>query len=155
MHEGFLQTYIVFRRSIHDILDLMDKRKRFFIAGHSLGAPLAPLALPDLAACTGFAAPILYTYASPRVGDMAFAAAYNRLHDKRSFRITNTSDLVVSIPLPVPFLRFIGGYFTHVDTPIDFTIQKEDLELNHLIATYLSALQEERERQGFLLNLFG
>jgi hypothetical protein len=61
---------------------------------------------------------------------------------------------VVSIPLPVPFLRFIGGYFTHVDTPVDFTIQKEDLEQNHVISTYLSALKDEHERKGFLMNLF-
>jgi triacylglycerol lipase len=154
VHEGFLQTYNAFRHSIHKDVSAIDKRKHLFIAGHSLGAALATLALPDLAVSTGFTSPIVYTYASPRVGDKAFAEAYNRLYSKGSFRIANTSDLVVSIPLPVPFLRFIGGYFTHVDTPIDFTIQKEDLEKNHVIATYLSALKEEREKKGFLMNLF-
>jgi triacylglycerol lipase len=154
VHEGFLQTYNVFRPRIHDIVSAIDKRKHLFIAGHSLGAALATLALPDLAGSTGFSSAVVYSYASPRVGDKAFAEAYNRLYEKRSFRIANTSDLVVSIPLPVPFLRFIGGYFTHVETPIDFTIQKEDLEQNHVIATYLSALEEARDRKGFLMNLF-
>jgi triacylglycerol lipase len=154
VHEGFLLSYNVFRQSIHSSLATLDKRKHLFIAGHSLGAALATLAISDLAASTGFKSPIVYTYASPRVGDKAFAQAYNRIYSKSSFRITNTSDLVVSIPLPVPFLGFIGGYFTHVETPIDFTIQEEDLEKNHVIGTYLSALREDRDRKGFLRNLF-
>jgi hypothetical protein len=54
----------------------------------------------------------------------------------------------------VPFLGFIGGFFTHVETPIDFTIQEEDLEKNHVIETYLTALEGDREKQGFLRNLF-
>lgn len=98
VHEGFLQTYNAFRQSIHDNLAPIDKKKHFFIAGHSLGAALATLALPDLAGSIGFTSPIVYTYASPRVGDKAFAEAYNRLYNKRSFRITNTSDLVSPFP---------------------------------------------------------
>jgi triacylglycerol lipase len=154
VHEGFLQTYNVFRTKITETLAVLDTRKRFFIAGHSLGAALATLAVPDLAASTGFKSPVVYTYASPRVGDKAFARSYDRQYGKRSFRIANTSDLVVSIPPPVPFLGFIGGFFTHVETPIDFTIQEEDLEKNHVIETYLTALKEDRDKQGFLRNLF-
>lgn len=115
---------------------------------------MATLAVPDLAASTGFKSPVVYTYASPRVGDKAFAQSYDRQYGKRSFRIANTSDIVVSLPLPVPFLGFIGGFFTHVETPIDFTIQEEDLEKNHVIETYLTALEGDREKQGFLRNLF-
>jgi triacylglycerol lipase len=154
VHEGFLQTYNVFRSEITDTLARLDARKRFFIAGHSLGAALATLAVPDLAASTGFKSPFVYTYASPRVGDKEFAQFYDRQYGKRSFRIANTADLVVSIPPPVPFLRFIGGFFTHVETPIDFTIQNEDLEKNHVIDTYITALEEDRDTQGFLKRLF-
>jgi triacylglycerol lipase len=154
VHEGFLQTYNVFRATVMETLAGLDTRKRFFIAGHSLGAALATLAVADLAASTGFKSPVVYTYASPRVGDKAFAQSYDRQYGKRSFRIANTSDIVVSLPLPVPFLGFIGGFFTHVETPIDFTIQEEDLEKNHVIETYLTALEGDREKQGFLRNLF-
>jgi predicted lipase len=154
VHEGFLQAYNVFRTKIIDSLGPLDTRKSLFVAGHSLGSALATLAVPDLAASTGFRSPVIYTFASPRVGDKSFAESYDRQYGKRSFRIANTSDLVVSIPLPVPFLGFIGGYFTHVETPIDFTTQEEDLEKNHIMETYLTALRKDRGRQGFLRNLF-
>jgi len=154
VHEGFLQAYNVFRTKIIDSLGPLDTRKSLFVAGHSLGSALATLAVPDLAASTGFRSPVIYTFASPRVGDKSFAESYDRQYGKRSFRIANTSDLVVSIPLPVPFLGFIGGYFTHVETPIDFTTQEEDLEKNHNMETYLTALRKDRGRQGFLRNLF-
>ena len=154
VHEGFLQTYNVFRRAIIDTLGALDTRKGLLIAGHSLGSALATLAAQDLAVSTGFRSPIIYTFASPRVGDRSFAESFNRQHGRRSFRIANTSDLVVSMPLPVPFLGFLGGYFTHVETPIDFTIQKEDLEKNHVMETYLTALKKNRGSQGFLRNLF-
>jgi predicted lipase len=154
VHEGFLQTYNVFRTKITDSLAALDSRKSLFVAGHSLGSALATLAVPDLAASTGFRSPVVYTFASPRVGDRSFAESYDRLYGKRSFRIANTSDLVVSIPLPVPFLGFIGGYFTHVETPIDFTTQEEDLEKNHVMETYLAALRKDRDTRGFLRKLF-
>src|SRR5208283_5780304 len=69
VHEGFLQTYNVFRAKITDCLNTLDTRKGLFIAGHSLGSALATLAVPDLAASTGFTSPVIYTFASPRVGD--------------------------------------------------------------------------------------
>ena len=154
VHEGFLQTYNVFRTRITDCLGTLDSRKSLFIAGHSLGSALATLAVPDLAVSTGFTSPVIYTFASPRVGDKSFAENYDRRYGRRSFRIANTSDIVVSIPLPVPFLGFIGGYFTHVETPIDFTVQEEDLEKNHIMETYLAALRKDRDTQGFLRKLF-
>ena len=154
VHEGFLQTYNVFRATIIESLEALDARKGLFIAGHSLGSALATLAAQDLAVSTGFCAPVIYTFASPRVGDRSFAESYNRQHGRRSFRIANTSDLIVSMPLPVPFLGFLGGYFTHVETPIDFTVQKEDLEKNHVMETYLTALKKNRGSRGFLKNLF-
>jgi triacylglycerol lipase len=153
VHEGFLQTYQFFRPGILDTLSRLDPRKRLFIAGHSLGAALATLALPDLASATGFKLPIVYTFASPRVGDKAFVKAYNGLFQGRSFRIANSSDIVVSLPLPVPFLGFIGGFFTHVETPVVFTAQEEDLEKNHIIETYLAALKAEKGTGGFLSRL--
>ena len=63
----------------------------------------------------------------------------------------NTSDIVGSIPLPAPIAGVLGGYFSHVDTPVDFTVQHDDLEKNHDMATYLSALKASREQKG----LFG
>jgi hypothetical protein len=58
------------------------------------------------------------------------------------------------MPLPVPFLGFIGGYFTHVETPVEFTVQREDIEKNHEIGTYLSALEEHQSQKGLLQSIF-
>ncbi len=154
VHDGFLRTYQLFRQTIQDSLDGFRPGAQLFITGHSLGAGLATLAAADIASTTRFKAPIVYTYASPRVGDKQFAADYNELLTKRSFRVANTSDMVVSIPFPVPFLGLIGGYFTHVETPVEFTVQKEDVEENHDIGTYLEALKSCAKRRGLFGSIF-
>jgi triacylglycerol lipase len=154
-HEGFVKTYADFRATIIDALSGIKAAKTLFITGHSLGAALATLSAPDIISATRFKAPRVYTYGSPRVGDSLFAAGYNGLCGRTSFRVTNTSDLVTSLPLPVPFLGVIGGYFTHVDTPVDFTEQEEDLEKNHDMSTYLAALEAAPRPRGLLSRLLG
>ena len=46
-----------------------------------------------------FKDPTVYTYASPRTGDPAFASTYNQVV-KNTFRIANRLDLVPKLPLP-------------------------------------------------------
>jgi triacylglycerol lipase len=154
VHDGFIQTYDVFRQSIRDGLGRVGAGKRLFISGHSLGAGLATLAAPDIASTMGFTPAAIYTFASPRVGDRAFADDYNRSFSTRSFRISNTCDIVTAMPFPVPFLGFLGGYFTHVETPVDFTLQTEDVEKNHLMDTYREALTADTTRGRLLRTLF-
>jgi predicted lipase len=154
VHDGFIEAYDMFRRTIIDSLNGLGRGKRLYITGHSLGAGLATLAAPDIVCATSFGLPVVYTFASPRVGDLQFADGFNRLMKGASFRIANTCDLVVSIPFPVPFLGFIGGYFTHVETPVDFTTQREDLDKNHAIDTYLSAMREAGKGEGMFRSLF-
>jgi triacylglycerol lipase len=149
VHEGFIQTYGLFRDTILDTLKTVGQGKKLFITGHSLGAALATLAVPDIISATTFKSPVVYTFGSPRVGDAQFAEEYNSKCGSRSFRIANTCDLVVAIPFPVPFLSRIGGFFTHVDTPVDCTVQKEDVEGNHMMATYRAALEAAGGRRGF------
>ncbi len=139
VHEGFSATYDLVRKALIDSLAALPGRS-LYVAGHSLGAAIATLAILDIVSSTPFRTPFLYTYGSPRVGDHAFAAEYNRMMGGRSFRVANTSDLIVSMPLPVPFLGFFGGYFTHVETPVDFTVQEESNERNHDLRTYRAAL---------------
>jgi len=71
------------------------------ICGHSLGGALVTLLALDVAANTNFPNPTVYTYASPRAGDPAFASTYNQIVEN-SFRIANRLDLVPKLPLP-PF----------------------------------------------------
>jgi hypothetical protein len=69
------------------------------ICGHSLGGALATLLALDTAANTTFNNPTVYTYASPRTGNPAFADTFNQVV-KNSFRIANRIDLVPKLPLP-------------------------------------------------------
>jgi triacylglycerol lipase len=154
VHDGFIRVYDEFRTPILDCLKRIGRGKRLYIAGHSLGAALATLAAPDISSSTVFKSPAVYTYGSPRVGDRAFADGYNRISRGCSYRIANTCDLVVSLPFPVPFLNFIGGFFTHVDEPVEFTAQEEDVEKNHDIGTYLASLEAAAGQGGFFRNVF-
>ncbi len=148
VHEGFLQTYTLVRPALLEALSRLEPRKKLFMVGHSLGAALATLALPDIARSTQFKSPSIYTFGSPRVGDSQFSRTFGRMFAYRSFRIVNTSDMITSLPLPVPILGIIGGYFSHVDTPVDFNVQNDDSEKNHKMETYLSALCEAQRERG-------
>jgi triacylglycerol lipase len=154
VHDGFVQIYNTFRSSILDCLKIIGPGKRLYVTGHSLGAALATLAVPDICSATSFKSPVVYTFASPRVGDRQFAAEYNHLCKGHSFRVANSCDLVVSLPFPVPFLSFIGGFFTHVEEPVEFTTQEEDAEKNHDIGTYLSSLEVADSQSGFFKSIF-
>jgi triacylglycerol lipase len=153
VHDGFLQIYALFREMILDTLNVMDPGCRLFIAGHSLGGALATIALPDIGARTGRKAVALYTYGSPRIGDNAFVTAFNSRYSEKSFRIINTSDMIGLIPPPAPIVGTVGGYFSHVDTPIVFTIQDDDIVKNHDVKTYLSALKDSKAKKGILNKL--
>jgi hypothetical protein len=153
-HEGFLQMYTATRSAIAENLPALAKKDRVLVAGHSLGAALATLALPDIETNMKVKTAALYTYGSPRVGDDAFVKAFNREYGHKSYRVTNTSDIVTAVPFPLPIGGFVGGYFSHVDTPIDFTTQNNDLEKNHAMGTYISALLQAHLKRGFFQRLF-
>jgi triacylglycerol lipase len=149
VHEGFMQMYDEIRGAIIETLSSTSNHMKLYVGGHSLGAALATLALPDIESKTRCRVRALYTFGSPRVGDVTFVRAFNESYHDRSFRIANTSDLVTSLPLPVPLANIVGGYFSHVDVPVDMTVQKDDMETNHGMETYLSTLSENRQRKGF------
>ena len=153
VHTGFLQTYNLFRPAIKEALEGARPGRRLFIAGHSLGGALATVALPDVDTRMNRKVTAVYTYGSPRIGDKAFVTAFNRQYGERSFRVVNIEDVVGSIPPPIPIAGNIGGYFSHVDTPVDFTTQEEGSEKNHNINTYLSALKDAKAKRGFFYKL--
>ena len=69
------------------------------VTGHSLGGALATLLVADLNANTALK-PQAWTFASPRVGDAAFAARYGGLSTV-SWRIYNQVDVVPYFPIDV------------------------------------------------------
>jgi hypothetical protein len=77
------------------------------VAGHSLGAALATLYVADNFYAKLLSTPLLCTFASPRVGDPAFATNFNQL-GITSWRIVNELDVIPNLP-------FIG--FEHIETP--------------------------------------
>lgn len=154
VHEGFLQTYRSIRKEVIDSLLEQDQGVNVFVAGHSLGAAIATLSLPDIEANTKVKVTSTYTFGSPRVGDDTFTTTFNSKFGNRSFRIVNTSDIVTSIPFPGPIMGKIGGYFSHVDTPVDLTVQMDDLEKNHSMKTYIQKLTEGKGQKGLLEKLF-
>jgi triacylglycerol lipase len=105
---------------------------------------LATLTLPDISNELDLDTIAFYSFGCPRVGDNDFVKAFDRKFSQQSFRIVNTSDVICSFPLPVPLAGFIGGYFSHVATPVDFTVQENDFDKNHRIELYLEALKEAK-----------
>jgi len=77
------------------------------VTGHSLGAALATLYVMENAKTSNVANQMIYTFASPLVGDQRFVSAFAAL-GLTSWRIANRPDV---IPYPAPAI--IG--FSHVD----------------------------------------
>ncbi len=105
------------------------------IAGHSLGSALATLLAIDVAVNGGFARPVVYTFASPRVGDKVFAGTYDGLVET-SWRIANRNDIVTDFPS-----QYIG--YAHVDAyyPINSDDRcKHSFRCWHSLETYLNTL---------------
>ena len=102
------------------------------VTGHSLGAALATLYVLDNALTERIHNPLIYTFASPRVGDSTFASAFNAL-SLTSWRIDNLPDVVPYLPLG----------FTHVDSLKQYdslTTVWPSPSCWHALATYLSLI---------------
>jgi kumamolisin len=110
------------------------------ITGHSLGAGLVTLYTLENARTDQISNPLLCTFASPFVGDSAFAAAFDGL-DLASWRIVNAPDLVPKLPPEI-----LG--FTHVNTEQLFNSTgkvKSSPSCWHALATYLSLVDPTRQ----------
>jgi pimeloyl-ACP methyl ester carboxylesterase len=105
------------------------------VCGHSLGGALATLLVADLAANTALK-PQAWTFASPRVGDAAFAGRYGGLSTV-SWRIYNLADIVPYVPIDAAgsYQPVTAGY------PINSLGKaKWSLRCAHALSTYLHVL---------------
>jgi triacylglycerol lipase len=158
---GFMTAYGDIRTELLDALAelVANGFTTLEITGHSLGGALAAVAFPDIAANTSFTEPIIYTFASPRVGNGAFATLFAGLGTS-SVRVYNTLDIVPMSPgteVIVPTLPSIPAtfyFYKHVgyEYPIKFgspfpepiVIQSlgdlEGLLVNHSHCSYYSTL---------------
>lgn len=131
---GFLEVYNACRASFIDVIKGLPENLNLYISGHSLGAALSVLSLPDVVKVTKFKSPTLYNFGCPRVGDNDFVKAYNKLPSQKTFRVVNSSDLVPSVPPPL--------HYSHVDVPVEFNIQFDNVGQNHSMDTYVDALSK-------------
>ena len=77
------------------------------VTGHSLGAPLATYYVAENALVHKIRNPVLYTFASPRVGDRDFVDVFNSL-GLTSWRIVNKPDIVPRVP-PALFFQHVNA----------------------------------------------
>jgi predicted lipase len=142
VHAGFANVYSAIADATIAAAKQLDPTRPCYICGHSLGAAIATLAAMDLAIRVPKLKQQLrlYTYASPRVGDPAFAVAHSRLVPN-SYRIANAAD---AFPLAPP-TSFEQLTYAHVGQSWSFLSQQGDIVLNHFINTYRAAIDQERE----------
>ena len=104
------------------------------VVGHSLGSALATLYVAENVRVGQVHTPLLCTFASPRVGDPEFAAAFDALAGLESWRIVNQLDAVPKVP-------FLG--FEHIKDLYEYNpgpSVKPGLECWHSLDTYLHLL---------------
>lgn len=73
-------------------------KRRLFVTGHSLGAALAQLAALRLESMPGIDVTAVYTFGSPRVGDLNYAKHYNEILGARTYLHINHDDIVTRVP---------------------------------------------------------
>jgi triacylglycerol lipase len=142
-HRGFTLAYSSVRESVIETLKKLSPQKTLFITGNSLGAGLATLCALDVARNTSFHDPIVYTIASPRVGDPQFANTYQQ-SIKNNVRIVNVHDVIPLEPqerYDPPFTEN-GIYYQHVNGKFPISFQRFNLLENHLLVYYFTALSQ-------------
>jgi predicted lipase len=101
------------------------------LTGHSLGGALVTLLALDVAHNTSQKSPILYTFASPRVGEELFAYDFNDTVPT-SYHVYHTKDVVPLVPL---------WPYTSVKSPFalasNSSTVKDDVACAHHLTTYL------------------
>jgi len=122
VHLGFYGAYQALRQAVLAVASPAANGR--VITGHSLGAALATLCWADLGGD-------LMTFASPRVGDPAFATA---LWNGQTVRIVNKPDIVPDVPTDPPFRH--GGTPQTVNGPGSAL----DRVLAHSLTSYAAGL---------------
>ncbi|MGR9108747.1 MAG: lipase family protein [Gammaproteobacteria bacterium] len=92
-HEGFSDALDRVFPEINRVREEFSPSGRnIWITGHSLGGALAALAAAELAYWFPKLSIGIYTFGQPRVGDLTFCRAFNRIFRGRCFRFVNNND---------------------------------------------------------------
>jgi len=114
VHSGFLKIWKNVKAGVLKALDDVgctpySGENHLYMTGHSLGAALANLAAFDLES-SGFQIAKTYTFESPRIGNKAFADAFDTHFSSRIpvFRITHNADIIVHAPPRLMSYHHVG-----------------------------------------------
>ncbi len=124
VHEGFWEALeAIWDKLEQAIASRQDGKRAVWFTGHSLGGALAQLAVARLIQI-GRPAQGLYSYGAPRCGDTRFAAQFNRLARRSSFRLVNEADIIPDVAPKFLGFEHCGRYCQlddqgrlHIDTP--------------------------------------
>jgi triacylglycerol lipase len=141
VHLGFVDAYSSVRDAILNGAK-NSKHSHIITTGHSLGGALATLAAMDIKLNVPGRQVSCYTFGSPKVGNPAFAAAYNKLVPD-THRFVNDADVVPTIP-PLGYehvgeLHHLGANVVDTSGIIEMLTEKV---ADHLPNNYLAALQK-------------
>lgn len=155
VHKGFMGIYASMSPSVISEINsalqqLGANAKTLYITGHSLGAGLSTLAVPDVLANSALdrskTAVFHYSLASPRVGDPDFYYEYME-QGVPTYRIIDTEDIVPDLPPSVvPLFDWI---YKHVGTTVTYTAQYDTDAGNHSYEnSYHYALTNPAQPEG-------
>ena len=138
-HKGFTNAYKVIRN--HIISPARNYKEIIHVCGHSLGGAIATLAALDLKISFPQKDIIIYTFASPKVGDRKFAEIFNNEMNGKTQRIYIDGDLVPKTPITLN----PPDNYKHVDK--EFILQNSDLSISekHRIKNIINTINESTE----------
>jgi len=139
-HQGFIKVNQSCRAQVVAAVNQAPSALPLYVTGHSLGGALATLAALDIASNTPFTNPVLYSIASPRVGDPSFAECFDAVV-ATCWRILNTLDLVPLLPPEDIFDGVQLLHYQHVDEWDPITFVGGGVAGNHALANYVRKLQ--------------
>ena len=132
VHLGFKRAFDVIRPQLDTILARLAPGRTLWFCGHSLGAALATLAADHYGGTRG-----VCTLGSPRIGDPAFAHAFDAKLSGKSLRYVNNQDVVTHVPPPI-------GY-QHVDrrrsVAPDGSVSNGEPAIPHIFADPIGKLE--------------
>jgi Lipase (class 3) len=122
---------------------LRGDEEKLTIVGHSLGSALTTLVAFDLSTQQPTLGEIatIYPFASPRVGDVRFAAAFDALFPQ-TYRLWNPLDIVPKLPLPIGYKHVAGDGIRLDQTDAQMQYLCPSLSCQHNLLTYLWLLND-------------
>jgi hypothetical protein len=144
IHAGFFDLYENLREQLWSVLNEI-KPTHVYMGGHSLGGAIGNIMLLDI----GFNLPSLtdlrlYTFGSPRVGNLAFVVNCRNIPKVTQFyQMENTADVVPTLPLAVtPNLTNLSPPYLYDKSgqSMYFSANWGSVTLNHGLSNYALAL---------------